>query len=132
MYLSQTPLKQEENRAVGRFVDRYGNRFLRIEHADQMPPFFMSLVSHSDHWMFISSSGGLSAGRGNEDNALFPYYTDDKITRIVPWTGPITALRVSKGGKTYLWHPFSSKYEGIYPIDRHLSKSVWGNELLFE
>ena len=117
---------------MGRFVDRYGNRFLRIEHADQMPPFFMSLVSHSDHWMFISSSGGLSAGRGNEDNALFPYYTDDKITRIVPWTGPITALRVSKGGKTYLWHPFSSKYEGIYPIDRHLSKSVWGNELLFE
>ena len=132
MYLSQTPLKQEENRAVGRFVDRYGNRFLRIEHADQMPPFFMTLVSHSDHWMFISSSGGLSAGRGNEDNALFPYYTDDKITRIVPWTGPITALRVTKGGTTYLWHPFSSKYEGIYPIDRHLSKSVWGNELLFE
>ena len=71
----------------------------------------MSLVSYSDLDVHFRR-GGLSAGRGNEDNALFPYYTDDKITRIVP-DGPIT-VRVSKAGTTYS-ATFSSKYEGIYP-----------------
>ena len=37
----------------------------------------MSVVSHSDHWLFISSTGALSAGRKN-DMRCFPI-TDDKI-----------------------------------------------------
>ena len=95
MYLSQTPLKQEENRAVGRFVDRYGNRFLRIEHADQMPPLFMSLVSHSDHWMFISSSGGLSAGRGRRQYALPVLYRRQDHSGSFPGRGrsPLCVFR---------------------------------------
>ncbi|MEJ2279477.1 MAG: hypothetical protein P8Y70_17300 [Candidatus Lokiarchaeota archaeon] len=47
-----------------------------------MPPFFMSIVSSSNHWLFISSTGGLSAGRVSAEQALFPYYTDDKLTSI--------------------------------------------------
>ena len=55
--------------------------FFKISNVDKMRPFFMSLVSNSNHWLFISSTGGLSAGRKDTSNALFPYYTDDKIIR---------------------------------------------------
>jgi len=55
-------------------------RYYQLSNSDAMKPFFMSIVSDSNHWMFISSNGGLSAGRKNANFALFPYYTDDKIT----------------------------------------------------
>lgn len=28
-----------------------------------MPPFFVSVISSAGHWLFVSSSGGLTAGR---------------------------------------------------------------------
>ena len=40
-----------------------GERLYRIHHVDAMPPFLMSIVSASDLWMFVSSTGGLTAGR---------------------------------------------------------------------
>lgn len=132
MQLSQTPFSNREAQVSGEFVSRDGTSFYRIGHVNNMPPFFISLVSHSEHWMFISSNGGLTAGRGNEDQAIFPYYTDDKVTQSAPISGPLSVVRVTKDGKTFLWTPFSDKYEGVYSIERHLSKSVWGNELIFE
>ena len=54
--------------------------YYKISNSNKMRPFFISLVSNSNHWMFVSSNGGLSAGRKNADNSFFPYYTDDKIT----------------------------------------------------
>ena len=54
--------------------------FYKISNSHLMRPFFMTIVSDSNHWMFISSNGGLTAGRKNAEFALFPYYTDDKIT----------------------------------------------------
>ena len=54
--------------------------FYKISNVDKMPPFFISLISNSNHWLFISSNGGLTAGRKDSSNAFFPYYTDDKIT----------------------------------------------------
>ena len=62
-----------------------------------MNPFFMSIVSNSDHWMFISSNGGLTAGRKNPDNALFPYYTDDVIHTSHEITGSKSILKVDPG-----------------------------------
>lgn len=132
MYLGQTPFIRNEAPVNGTFVERNGNRYYRIAHVNQMSPFFISLVSHAEHWMFIASNGGLTAGREKEDQALFPYYTDDKIIQSAAHTGPLTAIRVEKAGKTYLWTPFSDSYKGVYSIERHLSKSVWGNELIFE
>ena len=61
--------------------------FYKIANYDAMRPFFMSIVSHSNHWMFLSSTGGLTAGRKNSNFALFPYYTDDKITESSETTG---------------------------------------------
>ena len=48
-----------------------------------MRPFFMSIVSNSDHWMFISSTGGLSAGRKNSNYALFLITQTIKLQNLV-------------------------------------------------
>ena len=60
--------------------------WLKISNHDTLRPFFMNIVSDSNHWMFISSNGGLTAGRKNNKYALFPYYTDDKITDLADVT----------------------------------------------
>ena len=68
-------------------VQLKGERYFKITNNDSLRPFFMSIVSNSNHWMFISSNGGLSAGRKNADYSIFPYYTDDKITESTEITG---------------------------------------------
>ena len=75
-----------------------GEMFYQISNSDEMRPFLMSVVSDSDHWMFISSNGGLSAGRKNAQFSLFPYYTDDKITESSDITGSKSIFKVFKGG----------------------------------
>lgn len=97
-----------------------------------MQPFFISLASDSNHWMYISSTGGLTAGRKNPDQALFPYYTDDKINESSEITGSKTILHVKKNGKIYLWEPFSDRNKGVYKLERSIAKSTIGNKLIFE
>ncbi len=116
----------------GEYVKIGEEDFYKISNYDQMPPFFMSIVSSSDHWLFISSKGGLTAGRRNPETALFPYYTDDKIHDAHDTTGSKTVVRASNGGVEYLWEPFSDRYEGIYAISRNIYKNVAGNKLIFE
>ena len=62
----------------------------------------MSIVSSTDLWIFISSTGGLTAGRKNPDMALFPYDTDDKISDNAEFTGSKTILLVEREGESYL------------------------------
>jgi hypothetical protein len=64
----------------GELVTFDNESYYKISNSHAMRPFFMTIVSDSDHWMFISSNGGLTAGRKNAEFAIFPYYTDDKIT----------------------------------------------------
>jgi hypothetical protein len=109
-----------------------GQAFYRMENCDAMRPFFMSIVSDVNHWMFISSNGGLSAGRKNAEYSLFPYYTDDKITESAEITGSKTILRVEKDGNTQVWEPFSIRYRDRDQITRNLFKSIYGNEIIFE
>ena len=116
----------------GEFVAMLGEQYYCIRNYDQMPPFFMSIVSSSDHWLFISSTGGLSAGRRDADSALFPYYTDDRITENSDNTGPVAILLVTREARTCLWEPFSARYAGLYRIERNLYKSSYGNSLVFE
>ncbi len=106
--------------------------FYKIANHDAMRPFFMSIVSDSNHWMFIASNGGLSAGRKDAENALFPYYTHDKITESAEITGSKSIFRVTKNDKSQLWEPFSIRYEGKYAITRNLYKNVYGNKVIFE
>ena len=84
--------------------------FYKISNSDAMRPFFMSIVSDSDHWMFISSNGGLTAGRKNAEYALFPYYTDDKITESADITGSKSIFQINKHNESHLWEPFSDRY----------------------
>lgn len=108
------------------------DHYFKMSNSDAMRPFFMSIVSDSDHWMFISSNGGLSAGRRNAEYALFPYYTDDKITESAEITGSKSIFRVQKDGAFQLWEPFSIRQEGLYQVTRNLYKSVHGNKIRFE
>ena len=116
---------------TGHYIDIHGERFYCIENYNHMQPFFISLASDTDLWMYISSTGGLTCGRRNPEQVLFPYYTDDKITENYEQTGPKTILRVQTAQGTQLWEPFSSRQMGMYHIIRSIAKSVTGNRLIF-
>lgn len=106
--------------------------YYRISNVDTMRPFFMSILSDSNHWLFIGSNGGLSAGRKDAEQSLFPYYTDDKLIESAELTGSKTIFRIQKDNKTYIWEPFSIRFTNLYNLQRNLYKSVRGNKILFE
>ena len=132
IFLGTNEADFSEKKIAGKLLQIGDETFYKISHFDEMRSFFMTVVSHSNHWMFISSTGGLSAGRKDCNSALFPYYTDDKITSSAEITGSKTLFLVSKGDKTSLWEPFSSKYAGIYKVTRNLYKNAFGNKIIFE
>ena len=132
IFVGEAALKAGARKVEGGAIEIGGERFYRIVNYDAMAPFLMSLVSDSDHWMFVSSTGALTAGRKDPDHALFPYYTDDRIHDSQDQTGGKTVVRVARGGRTALWEPFSQRYEGLYRTTRSLAKSVYSNKVIFE
>lgn len=132
IWVENNLLSVSNESVTGEYVSFGDESYYKIGHYDKMRPFFISLVSHADHWMFISSKGGLSAGRKNENNALFPYYTDDKITHSSEVTGSKTLIHAIKDNKKMLWLPFSDQYQGSYQLERNLYKNRTGNKLIFE
>ena len=116
----------------GEFLTLEGERYYAIRNVDRMPPFFMSLVSSSDLWLFISSTGGLTAGRVSPETALFPYVTVDKIHDSNPHTGSETLIVATAERKRHAWEPFNREHDGRYSTTRNLYKSVLGNKLCFE
>jgi hypothetical protein len=122
----------DESRSVdGEIVRIGGESFYRIRHHDAMPPFLMSIISSSDHWLFVSSNGALTAGRRSPDDALFPYYNDDRIHDSQDQTGGKTILRLRRGDGHVLWEPFSERYAGLRRRTRALFKSVLGDRVIF-
>jgi hypothetical protein len=118
---------------TGEFVTVPGlGEFYRIANYDELAPFFMSIVSSSDCWLFVSSTGGLTAGRRNQDHALFPYTAEDKIHDSAEVTGSKTIMVIERGGKRFVWEPFSIRGAGSHDIRRNIYKSVWANVVLFE
>jgi len=132
IYIGDTPQQRDEKNVMGEYVVLNGDVFYKIHHYDAMRPFFMSLVSSSNHWLFISSTGGLSAGRVSAEQSLFPYYTDDKLAENSENTGNKTILLVAQGQRTRLWEPFSDRQQNVYTIERNLYKNVAGSTILFE
>jgi cyanate lyase len=106
--------------------------YYQISNNDVMRPFFMSIVSDSNHWMFISSNGGLTAGRKNSEYALFPYYTDDKITESADITGNKSIFKVSKDSQDFMWEPLAVRSLGSYSTTQNLYKNKYGNKIIFE
>ena len=107
----------------GQFITINGERFYEIANYDAMQPFFISLASDTDLWMYLASTGGLTAGRRSPNEALFPYYTDDKITENYETTGPRTIIND--------WKPFSNRQQPVYDISRKIAKSLVGNQIVF-
>ncbi|MEJ2163737.1 MAG: hypothetical protein P8X60_10655, partial [Robiginitalea sp.] len=90
-------MQQKTDKAPLKEVLLEEEQFFKISDSNALRPFFMSIVSDSNHWMFISSNGGLTAGRKNANFALFPYYSDDKITESADITGSKTLFRATLG-----------------------------------
>ncbi|MEN8817263.1 MAG: hypothetical protein ABF274_10415 [Nonlabens sp.] len=132
IFLGNQKATFQKNEVKGELVDFKNEKYYKISNHDAMRPFFMSIVSDSNHWMFLSSNGGLTAGRKNSDAALFPYYTDDKITESADVTGSKTIIKIQQDDRELLWEPFSDRYTGIYKVTRNLYKNVYGNKLVFE
>ena len=132
IFIGNIPLKSNEESVEGAFVELDGERFYKISNADQMPDFFISMVSATDQWMFISSNGSLSAGRKNAGVALFPYYSEDKIHDYRGRTGSRTLILVKVGQQFKLWEPFAEAQAGVYSIQRNIYKNLLSNKLIFE
>ncbi len=119
----------------GQFISINGERFYEIANYNEMQPFFISLASDTDLWMYLSSTGGLTCGRRSPGEALFPYYTDDKITENYETTGPKTVIRVN--GEPFqvngelVWKPFSAQQQDVFVLSRKIAKSTVGNQIVF-
>ncbi len=132
IFIGDTPQKQAEKAVEGGYVTLLGEPFYQIRNYDAMEPFFMSLVSSSDHWLFIASTGGISAGRVSAEQALFPYYTVDKLTENSETSGHKAILIVRHAHRRSLWEPFSDRQQGSYAIERSLYKNSTGTAVVFE
>lgn len=121
----------EQQQVAGEFVTLEHERAYKISHTETMDPFFISLVSSSDHWLFISSTGGLSAGRISPEYALFPYITVDKIHESHLHTGSKTIIKVQCKGKNWQWQPFNTQQQQ-FNIERNIYKNTLGNKLCLE
>ncbi len=132
IFIGANNLKSNKDNVRGDLVKRNGDLYYKISNYDLMRPFFMSLTSDSDIWIFISSSGGITAGRKNADHAIFPYFTDDLVSEHHENTGSKTIFLVHDEEKWLLWEPFSKRYTGVYQVSRNLYKNALGNTLEFE
>jgi len=132
-FLGETRLQHPTDPSVdGGFVHVDGREWYEIRHYDRLAPFFLSLVSSSDHWWFVASTGGMTAGRRDADHAFLPYETEDKLTVGVAHTGPLTILRVHEADRVHLWEPLSTVLPRVHRLERRLRKSVEGDALAFE
>lgn len=128
--IEETTFTNKEVKLKSLTIDN--EKYYQISNNDAMRPFFMSIVSDSNHWMFISSNGGLTAGRKNSEYALFPYYTDDKITESADITGNKSIFRIYKNNKEYKWEPLAVRSLGSYSTTQNLYKNRYGNKIIFE
>lgn len=119
--------------STGAFLVVDGEEYYRIPAYHRLRPFLMSITSDTDLWMFISSAGGLTAGRVDADGSLFPYETVDKLHDAHHHTGPITLIRVrGPAGRDALWQPFSERDPEDVRIERNLYKTPLGHRVIFE
>ncbi len=116
----------------GPIVELDGEPWYRIAHSDRLPPFLMSVASDTDLWMFLASTGGLTAGRTDPDGSLFPYETVDRLYDAHHHTGPITLIRAGAGAGAAVWQPFAQPPPVAAPIERHLYKHLAGHRVAFE
>lgn len=111
---------------------RGDDRYIVIENHDEIPPFFCTLTTDADLWMFIASNGNLTAGRRDPDFAILPYETVDKIYDNGHHTGALTLFRWKTETGYKYWLPFQNTTPKSESISRRLLKNTIGSRLIFE
>ena len=117
---------------TGEFITLMGERFYAIRNFNGLAPFLVSVVSSDDHWLFVSSTGGLTAGRESREKSLFPYITVDKIHESASHTGCKTLIHVRAEGGRQTWEPFRNKCIERQSFSRNLYQNLLANKLCFE
>ena len=108
-----------------------GEPYVCIKNVDALAPFFMSVVSNGDQWLFVGSNTPFTAGRINPDGGLFPYQTVDKMLQHADSSGALSLFRVGRNGFWSLWEPWKSGTRA-HRVERNLYKHVLGTDVLFE
>ena len=103
----------------------------QIKNINQLSPFLMTLTSAYDHWMYISSTGCLTAGRSEAQHSIFPYVTDDLLHQNHYFTGPVTIVKTTLNDKIIIWKPFSNDNQSD-KFQTSLYKDPLGNQIIFE
>jgi hypothetical protein len=130
---TERPSEAHATAATGTFTSLDGEEYYRISDYDHMTPFLMSLASDTDLWMFITSGGGLTAGRVDAEGSLFAYETVDKLHDAHHHTGPLTLFRVRRDrGSEIAWQPFAARSTEGTRLERNLYKNRIGNRIVFE
>lgn len=114
----------------GRFHEVNDTPSYLIERSELMPPFFLTVAGACDVWLFMSTTGGLTAGRRNAQHALFPYDTDDKLADSAAHTGGFTTVRAEVDGRSVTWQPFAPHVLAPAGV-RSIAKSVLGDAVTF-
>jgi hypothetical protein len=125
-------LARPDSPPVDGLTELDGEAVYCIANAGQMPPFLMNVVGDGDVWMFLSSSGALTAGRIDENGALFPYETEDQLHHAGGVVGGRTMLRIHGAGTgPLLWEPWTAPLDPGR-VHRRMYKTVVGHRVVFE
>ncbi|ONI39082.1 hypothetical protein AN639_10615 [Candidatus Epulonipiscium fishelsonii] len=111
----------------GNFVTINETEYYKITNSQNLSPFFIQVASSSDIWIFLSSSGGITAGRKNSSNNIFPYTTNDRLNMDYD-TGSKTIVKVNNK----IWLPFEQFGTTKYDITRNIYKSCYSNSIILE
>jgi len=119
--------------AAGRLIDTDDGPAYEIEGFDRMKPFLTTLLSDGDRWMYVSSKGGLTAGRSSPDLALFAYRTADLLHEAHRHTGPMTVLRIQSDGGPIVVEPLAPLPPSVAleAVDRRIARTTLGDALRF-
>jgi hypothetical protein len=109
------------------FVHVNGQVFYKVEQSQWLAPFFINVVSACDVWIFMSSKGGITAGRKDAQGAVFPYETDDRL-HDQAHTGSKTIVRINN----QLWEPFARTSLQKFSVTQNIYKAVQGTSVIFE
>ncbi len=113
-------------------VKRGDDTYVVIENYDEIPPFFCMITTDADLWLFVSSTGNLTAGRKDPDASILPYETVDKIHDNGHNNGPFAIFRWQENGQYHFWEPFKHQIERPDYISRRLLKNTLGSKIAFE
>ena len=106
-----------------------GLEWYRIENYDLLDPFLVNVIAPHNQWLFVSSTGAVTAGRHSAEHAIFAYETEDRLHRNGGRSGPITLIRIE--GTNEIWEPFAL-HVPFGQVKRSMAKTAASDRLRFE